>query len=207
MIKMEDEMSFDLPIATVWELINDKHTMAACIPTLKSYRIVDDDNVEGLVSVMLGALPIESRVSMTVLERNPPREVRAAGYSYLGEALAKPTKDGQPPSELKDSVGKFRVRVQLIPLSPESTSARVQVEVEAEGKLKRIYNMIMEKKLPALRAEFENKLRAAIAARIAPTPPPPTAGPIPSPQEAPISYSRWGRWLGRVVQLLNRLLG
>lgn len=216
MIRVQDQLTFDLPVETVWEFINDKETMAKCIPTLKSYKIVDDDHVEGIVKIQLGILPVESRVSLEVVQRDAPVRVIGKGISYLGESISSLVKEVRPGAVNKDSVGIFTVQVDLNRDGPDKTTVVASIEVDAEGKLKRIYDSIMEKKLPTLRADFIEKVQAAIVERACASPgssqaeascsQPASAKTELASRTDEISYSFFGRIVNFFVRLLDRIL-
>lgn len=203
MIHFEDEMTFDIPIEKAWEYLNDKEMMAKCIPTLQSYKIIDDDHVEGIVKIQLGLIPVESRVALEVVERKPPFKVVGKGISYLGESISSLVKEVKPGAVNKDSVGIFTVQVELTKLAPQKTHVKAFVDVEAEGKLKRIYDSIMEKKVPVLRAEFVERVQSAVAERMGEESKNTHALPVASEH---IQYSWFGKIINFLVRILNKIL-
>lgn len=204
MIHFEDKVEFDISIESMWKIVNDKEVMAKCIPTLKTYRIVDDDHVEGIVRVQLGLIPVESRVTLEVVERAAPYRVVGKGVSFIGESLASQVKGELKPGGVnKDSVGVFTVSVNLERNGFRKTQAVVTIDVEAEGKLKRIYDSIMAKKLPSLRAEFLERITAVIGERLGEEPAKTQTIVIPQATDR-IQYSFFGKLINLFVGSFNR---
>jgi carbon monoxide dehydrogenase subunit G len=165
-IKIEDE--FDVPCAPcdAWRLIEDINRFATCIPTLIEHRIIDDTHIEGRVGVRLGLVPVSSRISIDIVERRAPTCIKALGVSYLGEAVAKPgAKSGGGQALSRDSVGTLDIHIDLRDGEAGGTRVKYVAGVEAEGRLRRIYEMLIKTKVPEFQREFREKLAAALGRR------------------------------------------
>ncbi|MBI2897830.1 MAG: hypothetical protein HYY06_30000 [Deltaproteobacteria bacterium] len=228
MIEIRHEFEVDGARTRVWELVGNIDAFARCVPTLIEHEVQDDDRAVGIVGVTLGAIPIRSRVDIEVTERRPPERLRGRAVSYLGDTIATQIRKGQPGAVAADAVGRIDIVLDLEEAG-ERTRLRFQCDVEAEGKLEKIYQSILRLKADALKAELERNVRAALAAPAPARARPPAAasasaaaaGPTPaargpawgpspapaSPREREPSLGRWllGLLWRRIYRLLIRI--
>ncbi len=152
-------------IQDVWNFFNDFETFAKCIPTLKEYKITDMEakKGEGKVGMKLGMIPVESRLVMQVTEMREPECIKAEGYSFLGETLVEQIRSGKAMEGIdKGSMGKIALHLDLRQTDDGKTKIIYQAHVEAEGRLRKIYDAIMKLKSKALQAEFEEGIKKAL---------------------------------------------
>ncbi|MBI3070523.1 MAG: hypothetical protein HYY84_00200 [Deltaproteobacteria bacterium] len=164
MITIEDEFDVACAPDEAWRLIENVNRFAMCIPTLIEHRIVDDTHIEGRVGVKLGLVPVSSRISIDIVERRAPQCIKALGVSYLGEAVSKPGKSGGDGMS-RDSVGTLDIHIDLRDGEGGGTRVKYVAGVEAEGRLRRIYEMLIKTKVPEFQKEFRVKLAAALGKR------------------------------------------
>lgn len=162
MIKITHSFTVDCPIDDVWRFFNDFERLAPCIPTLKTYHFLDADHAEGKVGIQLGAIPVESAVTIQITERRAPCCIKAEGLSFLGATIQDQLKRGAPGSVSRDAVGKMSLHFDLREAEGGKTLILWEAGVEAEGKLRKIYDSIIRLKVPALQAEFQEKISAAL---------------------------------------------
>lgn len=167
MPRIEGRVDVECTLERAWELFQRFEDVARLIPSVEDVE-VKGDRVHARVSVKLGALPITSRVVLEVTERQHMQCLKAVGVSYLGETVATQLAKG-PLSEIKsDSVGRLDLHLDLRPGAREGTIAVIyEAEVEAEGRLKRIYESILKTKAPAMMREFAENIRRELEAPIA----------------------------------------
>jgi len=230
MISIDGRVEVRCEVGEAWELFNEFGRVAALIPTVEDVR-VEGDQILARVETRLGALPVSSRVVLEVIERETLVSIEAHGVSYLGETLTE-----QVRKDIKGvsagSVGKMNLRLVLESgLEPGLTTILYFAEVEAEGRLKRIYRTILKTKVPGMMEQFAENLRgeleggssteladaAAEPASRTQTPSAADAARGPEPREeaarapASIELRRGGGLLSRAIawirQLLRRLRG
>lgn len=144
-----------------WALFTRFGEIAALIPSVEDVE-VDGDRVYARVATRLGALPVSSRVTLEVVERKSMECLKAEGISYLGETVKQ-----QIPKNVEgvsaDSVGRLFLHLDLRPTEEEGlTRVLYSAEVEAFGRLKKIYQAILKTKVPGMMQEFADNLRGAL---------------------------------------------
>ncbi len=175
MLSVEGKVDVRCRIEDAWDLFCRFGDVAALIPTVKEVEF-EGDQVHARVEVKLGALPISSRIILEVLEQEPYL-LRARGVSYLGETLTEQMKkniDGIGAG----SVGQLNMHLELKPGSRDGeVTILYRGEVDAKGRLKRIYKAILKTKVPAMMEEFAENIREELESL-------PQTGAAPSPQVA-----------------------
>lgn len=164
MIHIEHEFEVAEPVERVWALVSDFDAFARCVPTLVEYRMVGPDRATGVVGVTLGAIPIRSRVDVEVTERRHMACIKGCAVSYLGETVAEQLRAGRPGQIASDEVGRIDIHLDLRPAESGGTRLVFISDVEAQGKLARIYQSIMKLKAEGLKRDFERKVREALRA-------------------------------------------
>ena len=162
MITIEDQFIIRRPLADVWRFFDDFAGLAACVPTLQEFSIVSDREIEGKVGVTLGAIPVTSKVRIEVTEKRAPECIQAFGVSYLGETIA--TQLARNAANYKvDDTGLLYLHLDLRDEGGAGTRVMFCAGVEAEGKLRKMYESIIRLKVPAMKAEFRDKVGRALA--------------------------------------------
>ncbi len=160
MLSVEGKVDVRCRIEDAWDLFCRFGDVAALIPTVEQVEF-EGEQVHARVEIKLGALPISSRIILEVLEQEPYL-LRARGVSYLGETLTEQMKkniDGIGAG----SVGLLNLRLELAPGDKEGdVTISYRGEVDAKGRLKRIYKAILKTKVPTMMEEFAENIREAL---------------------------------------------
>ncbi len=164
MLSLEGNVDVRCTLEQAWELFCRFGDVAALIPTVTEVEI-DGDRVYARVATKLGILSVSSRVNLEVVEREPLKFIRAEGVSYLGETI----RDQISPKKAirgieKDSVGTMSMRLDLSPKDGEDGLIAVsyQADVEAQGRLRKIYKTILKTKAPKMMEDFAKNLRECL---------------------------------------------
>ncbi len=178
MLSVNGSVEVRCTLEEAWDLFSRFGDVARLIPTMREVQ-VDGDQVHATVATTLGALPITSRVALEVTGRKELEYLEAEGVSYLGETIHEQVKKIRDVA--KDSAGRFSMRLDLKPSATEGCIViSYHAEVEAKGRLKRIYNAILKTKVPGMMEEFATNLREALEQPAVDGPPaaarPPAAG-------------------------------
>lgn len=160
MITVENTYVIKKPMDEIWAFFNNIADLASCVPTTKSFTIIDDDNVDLILRIVLGAIPLENRVSMSIIERRAPRHLVARGVSYSGDAFKKIT------SVEKDAASEITINLDLEPLNNGETRIIYSMKVEAFGSVKRIYEAILKGQRKKLEQLFLENIRKRTKADI-----------------------------------------
>lgn len=144
-----------------WALFSRFGDIAALIPSVEDVE-VEGDRVYARLATRLGALPVSSRVTLEVVERRTFECLKAEGISYLGETVKQ-----QIPKKVDgvsaDSVGRLFLHLDLRATEDAGvTRVLYSAEVDAQGRLKKIYQAILKTKVPGMMQEFAENLRAAL---------------------------------------------
>ncbi len=165
MLSLTAEFEVEKSIQDVWNFFMDFDNFAKYIPTLKEYKVTDPVALkgEGKVGIKLGAIPVESRLVMQVTEKRDFECIKAEGFSFLGETLVEQIRSGKAMDGVdKGSVGKLMLHVDLRPGENGKTKVIYQASVEAEGRLRKIYDAIMKLKSKSLQKEFEESIKKGL---------------------------------------------
>jgi carbon monoxide dehydrogenase subunit G len=71
-VKVEGTRSFDAPLATVWEVLNDPKRMAKTMPGVESFEIADDKHWSAKVKIPLGLGGLAMTIAFEVTDERPP---------------------------------------------------------------------------------------------------------------------------------------
>ncbi|MBW2458665.1 MAG: hypothetical protein JRI68_29475, partial [Deltaproteobacteria bacterium] len=157
MLSVNGSVEVRCTLEEAWDLFCRFGDVAKLIPTMREIEI-DGDQVHATVATTLGALPITSRVALEVTERKEREYLTAEGVSYLGETIHEQVDKIRDVA--KDSAGRFNMRLELKPTEREGTiEISYFAEVEAKGRLKRIYKAILKSKVPDMMEQFAVNLR------------------------------------------------
>lgn len=183
MIEVTARFLIATDIERTWALLDNFERFAPCIPTLKSYQLLSTTRAQGRVGVKLGVLPVESRVLIEIREKRPPVCMKVEGISYLGETIVDQIRQGDAGGFDRDAVGRFHLHLDLreqepAPLEPPAAAAahlstspslegaatllHFHAGVEAEGRMRKIYEAILKRKLPEMKQDFLQRLSTAL---------------------------------------------
>ena len=147
-----------------WELFTRFDDVARLIPSVEEVEI-QGDRVLARVVVKLGALPISSRIVLEVTEQTPMACLKAVGVSYLGETVVEQLAKKELREIHADSVGRLDLHLDIRPGASEGMTAVIyEASVEADGRLRRIYDSILKTKAPGMMREFAENLRTTLEA-------------------------------------------
>ncbi|MBT3221407.1 MAG: hypothetical protein HN348_20170 [Proteobacteria bacterium] len=157
MLVVNGDIHAQCTLEKAWALFTQFEEVARLIPTVEEVEI-KDGRVHARVVITLGVLPVSSRLVLEVTEQTVNSSIRAEGLSYLGETIV----DQIAKKAIRDidagSVGRLNLQLDLKEHEESGISVEYQAEVDAEGRLKRIYQSIMKSKAPAMMAEFAENL-------------------------------------------------
>jgi carbon monoxide dehydrogenase subunit G len=218
MIHIRDELVVARPAADVWAFLERFDDFARCVPTLKEWR-VDGETITGKVGVVLGAVPVESNVELEITDRRPPCCIEARGISFLGETIAN-LRGGREGQVRRADSGRVILHLDVCDEGGGRTRLRYLAGVEAEGRLRKVYESILRLKVPAMKQEFAAKVAAALGVEVARVE---ASGPMcaaaeaivtgepralapapPAPPVAPARRSLWARLLAWLRALFAR---
>lgn len=143
-----------------WALFNRFDEVATLIPTLKSIEFRGDE-IWATMGVQLGVISVTSKVMLQVVHISPWR-ITAEGWSFLGETIHTQINKNGPEGIEKDAKGKITIHLELEPVNGVGVLVKYAAEVDAYGRLKRIYQSILKSKAPAMMEQFAEKLRCAL---------------------------------------------
>jgi len=166
MLSVDGRVEVRCTLDEAWELFSRFGDVAALIPSVEEVE-VDGDLIHARVATKLGALPVTSRVTLKVVERRERECLRAEGLSYLGETIKEQIKKNVK-GVAEDSVGRMKLHLDLRPSTrPGHIEVIYVAEVEAKGRLKRIYQTILKTKVPGLMEQFAQNIRCALEQGVA----------------------------------------
>lgn len=208
-LSVDGKIDVQCTLEHAWALFQRFDEIARLIPSVDEVAI-DGDRIQGRVSVKLGVIPITSRVTLEVVEKKHLACLKIEGLSYLGETLTEQVKKDGVRGVEKDSVGRLRLHLDLRPTEEAGRIAILyEAQVEAEGRLRRIYESILKTKAPAMMRQFAENVRQNLERVVAPEPAAePVGEAVAAPVEieaAPAPRPPWWRralgWLGRLFRV------
>jgi carbon monoxide dehydrogenase subunit G len=75
-VRLDGKQIVDLPLAAVWERLNDPRVLRACTPGLEKLEPRDADHFDAVLEVKLPAITGRFEGTLEYLERTPPQRVR-----------------------------------------------------------------------------------------------------------------------------------
>mgnify|MGYP001611938502 CR=1 FL=1 len=161
MLAASGEVLVACALEDAWALFNRFEEVATLIPTVKSIEFRDEE-IWATLGVQLGIISVTSRLMLQVVHMEPWR-ISAQGWSFLAETMhTQIKKDGGPDGIEKDAKGKLTIHLELAHLNGVGVLVKYAAEVEAFGRLRRIYQSILKSKAPALMEQFAERLRTAL---------------------------------------------
>lgn len=162
MLSIQGQIDIACTQERAWDLLNRFDEVARLIPSVESVEI-DGDHVHGRVAVQLGRLRVSSRVTLEVTERKTLCCLKAEGISFLGETIQKQIAKNGVRGITSGSVGKLRLHLDLRPGDGADCTVLIyEAEVDAAGRLKRIYQSILKNKAPEMIAQFAINIREVL---------------------------------------------
>ncbi|MBI2565548.1 MAG: hypothetical protein HYV63_00765 [Candidatus Schekmanbacteria bacterium] len=169
MLAIENSFVVRATLDRAWDLFTRFEDLAMLIPTVQELKAEPDgESFHGRVGVTLGKLPVTSRLSLRIIETKPYACLKAEGVSYLGETVQDQLKKGTAGAIDRSSMGRFRLHLDLRPGETcEEVLIKYEAEVEADGRLRRIYQSIIKNKAPAMMEQFAENIRRNLEAPLA----------------------------------------
>ncbi|MCC6995568.1 MAG: hypothetical protein IT370_13240 [Deltaproteobacteria bacterium] len=164
MIELRGQFRVARPLPEVWAYLSNLEDFARCVPTLKAWHI-EGGVVHGKVGVTLGVVPVESQVRMQVEVVREGACIEARGASYLGQTIT--DLRGARAGEVQPGdTGQLLVHLDVRSDGPGVTFLSYLAGVEAQGRLRKIYESIVRLKVPAMRREFAQRFALALDAEV-----------------------------------------
>lgn len=160
MITIESTMRAQKDIQTIWELFNDIHTIAGCVPTCVKYEVIDENTVDCDLRIKLGMIPLDNKAKVTVTERRDNRHLEAEGVSEAGEMMQK---FGRVAT---GTVTKLHLVLDLEEVGAQETRIRFLANADAVGQMKRIYEAVIKTKREEIETQFIKNLENALKAKV-----------------------------------------
>jgi len=152
MISLESTLIVEKETDEVWRFFNDVHSVARCVPTMVRYEALDHETVVCDLRIKLGLIPLDSKAKVSITDRIDNRHLEAKGVTEAGESLRKYGKVAT------GTVTKLHLIMDLEEIGPAKTRIRFQLNADAVGQMKRIYEAIIK----GQRAKLEKKFVANI---------------------------------------------
>lgn len=158
LITISHTLVAEKPIAEVYALFHDMATLTRCVPQCQDARIIDADHFTMHLALKLGIILLESNAHMTVIERVPPHRLVTTGVAHVGQGLAQA-------AHLTDNPGETRLKISftLQEQGTATTAVNCQIEADAVGNLKRVYEGIIRGQRAKLEASFVENVRQVLA--------------------------------------------
>ncbi len=164
MIELRGHFRVARPLPEVWAYLSRLEDFARCIPTLKAWHI-EGGVVHGKVGVTLGVVPVESQVRMEVTVLREGACLEARGASYLGQTITD-LRGARAGQVQPGDTGQLLVHLDVRSDGPGVTYLSYLAGVEAQGRLRKIYESIVRLKVPAMRREFAQRFALALDAEV-----------------------------------------
>jgi hypothetical protein len=143
----EDTVTIEAPAARVWASLLDVNCIAACMPGVEDVTRVDDRTFDGIIAASVGPISGKFSFRAQIVESDPPREMR-------GEVAG------------TDSVTRSKVnaemRMALTPMGASTTALAYRAEVDVQGRLAILGEMMLHATGALLVQEFTKRLRARL---------------------------------------------
>ncbi len=160
MITIENALIADKDADSVWKLFNDVNSIAGCVPTCKSYELIDENTVNCELRLRLGLIPLDSRALIKITERRDNRLLEATGETEAGEMTKK---FGKVATETKT---KLHIVLRLEEVNASKTRIHFRINADAVGQMKRIYEAIISGQRAKLESQFVQNVEKALGSRV-----------------------------------------
>jgi carbon monoxide dehydrogenase subunit G len=160
MITIENVLAVGKDIGSVWKFFNDVSSIAGCVPTCKSFRVVDENTVDCDLRLKLGLIPLDSKARVMITNRSGNRHLEARGETEPGDVTRK---FGKVASETKT---KLHIILNLDEDGPDKTKVHFQIHADAVGQMKRIYESIISGQRAKLEAQFVANVEKVLGAKV-----------------------------------------
>ena len=135
-------------IGVVWGFLNNIEAMAACVPTMAKYQLIDDDTLRCDLRLKLGLIPLDGKAEVKMTRREENRCLKIEGRTEAGDSLKRFGK------LKRDTITHLRIAIGFEQVGPEETLIYFQLQAQAEGQLKRVYDSIIRGQREKLETQF-----------------------------------------------------
>lgn len=160
MITVENILTADKDINTIWNLFNDMNTMAGCVPTCVSYEVIDENTVVCKLRIKLGMIPLDNKARVSITERRDNRHLEAKGQTEAGDMMRKFGKVAT------GTVTQLHIILDLDEIGPNQTRIHFRINADAVGQMKRIYEAVIKTQRDKIETQFVENLENALEAKI-----------------------------------------
>ncbi len=160
MITVENILTADKDINTIWNLFNDMNTMAGCVPTCVSYEVIDENTVACDLRIKLGMIPLDNKARVTITERRDNRHLEAKGQTEAGDMMRKFGK------VVTGTVTQLHIILDLDEIGPNQTRIHFRIHADAVGQMKRIYEAVIKTQRDKIETQFVENLEKALETKI-----------------------------------------
>lgn len=160
MITVENILTADKDINTIWNLFNDMNTMAGCVPTCVSYEVIDEDTVVCKLRIKLGMIPLDNKARVSITERRDNRHLEAKGQTEAGDMMRKFGKVAT------GTVTQLHIILDLDEIGPNQTRIHFCIKADAVGQMKRIYEAVIKTQRDKIETQFVENLENALKTKI-----------------------------------------
>ncbi|MEE9610900.1 MAG: SRPBCC domain-containing protein [Desulfatiglandales bacterium] len=160
MITVENILTADKDINTIWNLFNDMNTMAGCVPTCVSYEVIDENTVACDLRIKLGMIPLDNKARVSITERRDNRHLEAKGQTEAGDMMRKFGKVAT------GTVTQLHIILDLDEIGPNQTRIHFRIHADAVGQMKRIYEAVIKTQRDKIETQFVENLANALETKI-----------------------------------------
>lgn len=147
----EDGTEVAAPAPAVWAFLIDVNRFSGCVPGLDEVKELDEDTFEGSMTAKVGPMSGKFRFEARIVERQEPHHLRAEVHG-------------------SDSVTKSKVEVrlglELTALPNDRTQLHYRSEVDINGRLAILGDMVLRATAAVMMSEFTDRLRRTIEAEV-----------------------------------------
>ena len=143
-MKFEGKIDVKAPVTETWDFLMDIGQFSQCLPGLEEVRQVDETTFDGMIQATVGPISGQFNFRAKIVESDPPKKmvVRCEG---------------------KDSVTHSTVisgmALTLRESSPGNTELNYRADVEIQGRLAILGDMILRATTSLILDEFSRRLR------------------------------------------------
>jgi hypothetical protein len=148
MITIENYLTAEKDVESVWKFFNDVEAIAGCVPTCRSFQKIDENTVNCDLRLKLGLIPLDSKAVVSITERKNDRYLEARGETEPGEVTKKFGK------LVTESKTKLHIILELEEINPTKTRIHFKINANAVGQMKRIYESIIGGQRAKLESQF-----------------------------------------------------
>jgi len=153
-------LAVEKDVESVWKFFNDVSSIAGCVPTCKSFRVIDENSVDCDLRLKLGLIPLDSKARVMITERSGNRHLEARGETEPGDMTKRL---GKVTTETKT---KLHITLDFSEIDSGKTRVHFQIHADAVGQMKRIYESIIGGQRAKLEAKFVENVERVIGAKV-----------------------------------------